>query len=229
MRLSVFTTVTDPDKRGDNFRDAFACYRELADEVIVINGAGRYLSGIQYYHFKYHQYVWPEEFNWPIIGKHFQRGYEKATGDWVIHADLDFIFHERDFTTLRKALMDNPEAPALSFWKYQFILPDRYNLKSRLVIAVNKAKFGDRIRFDSGGDLCQPSLDGKELKPDDVPEARVPFYNYEKMTKTKEQITNDVGRMARAWDRHFEDKRLGYSDVQKHICEWFHMMEGRFQ
>jgi hypothetical protein len=101
-------------------------------------------------------------------------------------------------------------------------------LKSRLVIAVNKAKYGDRISFDSGGDLCQPSLDGQELKPDDVPEARVPFYNYEKMIKNKEQITNDVGRMARAWDRHFKDKRLGYEDADA-FREWFQMVYGRFQ
>jgi hypothetical protein len=230
LKLSVFTTVTDPDKRGDNWKDAFACYRELADEVIVINGSAKnaFMPSIQYHHFRYYNYAWPQEFNWPTIGKHFQRGYERSTGDWVIHADLDFIFHEQDFATLRKALELNNDAPAISLWKYQFILPDRYNLKSRLVIAVNKGVYGDRIRFDSGGDLCQPSLDGVELIPDHVPEARVAFYNYEKMTKNREQITNDVGRMARAWDRHFKDKKLGYDDDGAYR-EWFNMVSGRFQ
>lgn len=229
MKLSIFTTVTNPVRRGDNWRDALSCYQELADEVIVINGGKEHIKfdpmlseGKQKFS------AWPQEFDWPLIGQQFQRGYEACTGDWVIHADLDFIFHEQDFATLRKALEFNSNAPAVSLWKYQFILPDRYNLKSRLVIAVNKAKYGDRIRFDAGGDLCQPSLDGQELRPDAVPEARVAFYNYEKMTKTKEQIINDTGRMARAWDSHFKDKKLGYNDTEA-FNEWLYMVKGRFQ
>ncbi len=224
MKLSVFTTITNPNERGDNWADAMACYKELADEVVVVDGGGiaNNSTDLRYLH-----QPWPEEFDWPLIGRQFQRGYEAATGDWVIHADVDFLFHERDFWRIRQALQSHANAPAVSFWKYQFILPDRYNLKSRLVIAVNKKAFGDRIRFDSGGDLCQPSLDGKELKPEDVPEARVPFYNYEKITKTKEQIMDDAGRMARAWDRYFHDKKLGYDDAEA-FGEWLHMVKGRF-
>lgn len=212
MRLSVFTTITRPEHRGDNYDDAGRCYDDLADELIIIDGHG----------------TWPREFSWPLIGEHFQRGYEACTGDWVIHADLDFIFHEKDFEAIRRACEDNADAPALSFWKYQFILPDRYNLKSRLVLAVNKGVYGDRIRFDSGGDLCQPSLDGKYIRPDDVPEAKVPFYNYEKLLKTKEQITDDVGRMARAWQHHFGEWKLGGPDDQSAYDIWLEMTKGRF-
>lgn len=203
MKLSIFTTITDPLFRGDNVTDALSCYQELADEVCVIDGGKIPACSDRNHVYFNHEMAWPTEFSWEFIGQQFQRGYEMCTGDWVIHADLDFIFHENDFATMRKALEDNNDAPALSMWKYQFIQPDRYNLKSRLVVAVNKAKFGDRIRFDSGGDLCQPSLDGKELKPDDVPEMRVPFYNYEKLTKTKIQIMDDAGRMERAYQRYF--------------------------
>ncbi len=225
MKLSIFTTVTNPEKRGDNYKDALACYSELADEVVVINGGqaiGSPISNI-YSTFK----KWPQEFDWAFIGEQFQRGYEAATGDWVIHADLDFVFHEKDFATIRAAMEAHPDAPALSFYKWQFILPDRYNLKSRLVIMVNKGKFGDRIRFDSGGDLCQPSLDGKELKPDDVPEIRVPFYNYEKMTKTQAQIRDDAGRMERAYQQHF-GKMLYESEMRDAYKGLIEMMVGRF-
>lgn len=203
MKLSIFTTITRPEVRGDNWEDAENCYDNLADELIIIDGHG----------------TWPMEFDWPVIGEHFQRGYEACTGDWVIHADLDFIFHEDDFQAIREVCVNNNDAPALSFWKYQFIQPDRYNLKSRLVIAVNKGKYGDRIKFDSGGDLAQPSLDGKYIKPDDVPEARIPFYNYEKMTKTKAQIMDDVGRMERAYKRHFKRTQYG-SDGTDEDAYW---------
>lgn len=220
--ISIFTTVTDPIRRGDNYHDAIKCYKELADEVVVVNGGGQITeqSGVKYVNYK-----WDKEFSWEFIGKQFTRGYQACTGDWVIHCDLDFIFHERDFGKIKQALKDYPDSPAVSFYKWQFTMPDRYNLKSRLVIAVNKGKFGDRIKFNSGGDLCQPSLDGKELTPDDVPQAGVAFYNYEKLLKTEEQIRDDVTRMARAWHRYFGDYKLGNDDTA--YDEWLHMATGR--
>lgn len=225
MKLSIFTTLTDPGRRGDNWQDALNCYRELADELVIVSGSNPFSSKTEKEIQLYRR--WPNEFSWPFIGQQFQRGYEAATGDWVIHADLDFIFHEKDFGAIRQALKDYPHSPAVSFYKWQFILPDRYNLKSRLVIAVNKAAFGNRIRFDSGGDLCQPSLDGKELKPEDVPQAGVPFYNYERMTKTATQIRNDAERMERAYERHFGRKLYSYDnkDAYQGLID---MMVGRF-
>lgn len=226
MKLSIFTTVTEPERRGDNHKDALACYRALADEVIVVNGGENHgVTKLDTVKIKYHE--WPYKFNWPFIGQQFQRGYEACTGDWVIHADLDFVFHERDFMAIRQAMTRYDHAPALSFYKWQFILPDRYNLKSRLVLAVNKAKYGDRIRFDSGGDLCQPSLDGQELKPGTVPETEIAFYNYERMTKTAQQIREDAERMNRAYEQHFG--RSLYARKGRDAFEGLtDMMVGRF-
>lgn len=226
LKLSIFTTVTDPERRGDNYFDAYQCYKELADEVIIVNGGTERIIGeTQIFN------PWPQEFDWPLIGQQFQRGYEACNGDWVIHADLDFVFHEHDFTAIRRAFEDNPNAPALSFWKYQFILPDRYNLKSRLVIAVNKKRYGNRIKFDSGGDLCQPSLDGQEIKPEYVPEARVPFYNYEKMTKSIDQVMDDCGRMDRAYHKHFGTWQLsedGSGSDESCFNGYIKLVRGRF-
>lgn len=229
MKISIFTTITNPVARRDMWAEALISYN-FADEIIIVNG-GVELVNVPSPENKYKGVVnpWPKEFSWEFIGQQFQRGYEAATGDWVIHADLDFVFHEDDYAAIRQAFENNPEAPALSFWKYQFISPNKYSLKSRLVIAVNKGKYGDRIRFDSGGDLCQPSLDGVELRPDQVPEARIPFYNYEKVLKTEAQIKDDVGRMARAWQRHFGEYKLGGPDDESAYKEWLKMTVGRYQ
>jgi glycosyltransferase involved in cell wall biosynthesis len=229
LKISVFTTMTNPTVRGDHWKESLESYRALADEVIVVNG-GENPGITKFDKVKIIYNEWPKEFNWPFIGEQFQRGYERATGDWVIHADLDMIFHEQDFSTIRQAFKDHPNQPGLSFWKYQFILPDRYNLKSRLVLAVNKKKYGDRIRFDSGGDLCQPSLDGEQIPSAAVAEARVPIYNYEKMTKTADQVMDDCGRMERAYQRHFGTFQMGSdgsdeSDFDKYIK----LLRGRFQ
>ena len=232
MVISIFTTGTNPVSRGDLFEQPMDCYRDLADEVIYMDGSGDFKDGqIITYKDKTteHFFKWPTEFSWPFIGQQFQRGYQACTGDWCIRADLDMLFHENDFKAIREACETHSDSPALSLWKYQFILPDRYNLKSRLVLAVNKAKFGDRIRFDSGGDLCQVSLDGKQLKPDDVPEARVPVYNYEKLTKSKEQIMDDQGRMERAWKRHFGRYQMSKDGTDEEAYKaWYYMQQGRF-
>lgn len=211
--------------------EALQSYR-FADEVVVIGGdksdahllRSMEMAGLVD---KYEIYTWPKEFKFDFIGKQFQRGYELATGDWVIHADIDFIFHETDYQAIRQAFLANNHEPALSFWKYQFILPDRFTLKSRLTLAVNKGKYNELIKFDSGGDLCQPSFAGNELKIDIVPEARVPIYNYERLLKTEEQLKEDLGRMARAWKKQFGVARLGYDDESAYK-EFIEMQVGRF-
>ena len=226
VNLSVFTTVTNPKERGDNWEDAIACYLDLADELVVVDGNFTSKHPHDHGSLRIVDYKWPKEFSWEFIGQQFQRGYEASTGDWVMHADLDFIFHENDHARIRKALEDYPDAPAVSFYKWQFILPDRYNLKSRLVLAVNQKKYGDRIKFNGGGDLCQPTLDGNNLDLNMLPQAGIAFYNYEKLLKTEAQIKDDVERMARAWTRHFNDEHLGTSETA--YSEWLHMAVGRF-
>lgn len=227
MTLSIFTTATNPGQRGDTYHQSLACYRDLADEVVVVNGGQQITTSTNV---RMVNRKWPIEFNWRFIGQQFQRGYEACVGDWVIHADLDFFFHEKDFDRIRQACEQYSDAPALTFIKYQFIIPDRYNIKSRLVLAVNKGKFGDRIRFDSGGDLCQPSLDGEYITPDQVPQTQIPFYNYEKLLKTKEQVKDDMGRMERAHYTHFGEYMFdgGDGSDEQAYKGWLQMVTGRF-
>jgi hypothetical protein len=229
MALSIFTTISDPEYRSDLWDEAFSCYRELADEVVVVDGGILPFFEGDDQDFKIVENHWPFEFKWPFIGQQFTRGYQACRGDWVIHADLDFIFHQKDFGKIRQALKDYPNAPAVSFYKWQFILPHKYNLKSRLLLAVNKKAFGDRITFSGGGDLCQPQLDGKDLDLKEMPQSGVAFYNYEKLLKTKEQIMDDQGRMERAYFRHFGRYQLAENDTDESAYEgWLRMQHGRY-
>lgn len=214
MRIGAFITITRPDERGDLFYQCAAQAKELCDVVTIIDG----------------EESWPKEFDWKLIGHHFQAGYLTTEADVVLHLDTDFILHENDFQAIRQACRDmlKQKRPAFSMLKYQFILPDRYNLKSRLILAVNKRDFGNRIRFDSGGDLCQPSLDGEYLTPDDVLSSSIPFYNYEKLIKTKAQVMDDTGRMARAYQKHFKSYKLGGPSDEDAFNEWVKMQVGRF-
>lgn len=230
MKLSAFTTTTNPHKRGDLYKEFFWQHLDFVDEMVEVQGSMPDVSeALTYGKWKTITNEWPREFSWEFIGQQFQRGYEACTGDWVIHMDLDFIIHENDFEALRQNLEVYNDEPAFSMLKRQFILPDRFNLKSRLVVAVNKGKFGDRIRFDSGGDLCQPSLDGRYIQPGSVPDVPIPIWNYEKLIKTEAQIKDDVGRMARAWKEHFGEYKLGGPDDESAYAKWKKMVTGRFQ
>ncbi len=243
MKLSIFTTISDYE--NNHWKESLQSYLDLADEVIVVNGFnGKYdpntsliFKAFNERNLIYDQenrlmiggkikvlnYAWADEFGFDFIGQQFQRGYEACTGDWVIRADIDYVFHENDMDNIRQALENLGDAPAASLLKWQFILPDRYNLKSRAIVAVNRGMYGDRIRFDSGGDLCQPSLDGKQII--EPPCITVPIYNYEHLLKTKEVIKKEVGRMDRAYRRTFNKSQYGDDFWQG----WQDMMEGRIK
>lgn len=215
MKISIFVAITDPIKRQDPFMEAMESYLDLADEVVIVNGGlwSKEFRWPKEGKVKVIDSIWPEKFTWPFIGQQFQRGYEACTGDWVIHCDSDYIFHENDISKIRQKLEESSEEMALSFWKFQFLLVDRYNLKSRTVIAVNRRLGGSDIRFDSGGDLCQPSYKGQELKSDSVGEAGFPFWNYDFCFKNYHTIAKDWARFRQAWKDHFGNDFGAFRDM----------------
>lgn len=225
MRLSIFTTCTDPIERQDPFVEAMKSYLDLADEVVLVDGSYDYDKFFKFLQqtfteaemakIKVVKSFWPQIFAWPFIGRQFQKGYEACTGDWAIHADLDYIFHEDDVPKIRQLFESRSDQMAFSFWKYQFLLVDRYNIKSRTVLAVNKAKFGKDIIFNAGGDMCQPSHKGKEIKAEDILEARIPFYNYDFCFKNLDVIQHDWKRFRAAWLNQFGTDFGDFKDMMK--------------
>ena len=37
MKISVITTITNPEERQDRWQEALSCFCDFADEVIVVN------------------------------------------------------------------------------------------------------------------------------------------------------------------------------------------------
>ena len=118
--------------------------------------------------------------------------------------------------------------PSISFYKRQFLLCDRFSGKSNLVLAFNKKKFGNKIRLDSGRDLCQASLDGK-LFDEESYNSKIPFNNYDFLKKTKDVVKKEFGRMARAWQRKFGDYKLGGPDDESAFKKFTSMQLGRYK
>jgi len=215
MHISIFTTISDPIGRQDLYLEAIKNYLDFADEVIIIigdhlrkdnSGLGEHMPiWFPKYDDKLRMsfYEWPKEFSWEFIGQQFQRGYDFCTGDWVLRMDIDYFIHEEDFETIREFLK-NCKAPAAKVSKKQFLLVDRYRIKSLLPIAFNKGMYGDRIKLDSGGDLCQPSLDGKELPFDKIPTIMKP-----EIVTVSDNVTS--GQRERRLPKSFEKDGVIYS------------------
>ena len=111
----------------DPWKEAISCYEDFADEVIVLG------SNLK------------TEFMFSDFPAMFEDGFHRSTGDWVIKLDIDTIFHEKDLKKLRLLLEKYNESPAISLKKYQFFTPERYHMKSRMSMVINKRKYKDYI------------------------------------------------------------------------------------
>lgn len=211
MKITVFTTMTNPEKRNDPWKQALNCYEDIADEIVV-KGSD-----------------WPEEFNWDHIGKTFNSGFIDSNGDWAIRMDLDYFFHHDDISKIYQKLKQNNDVPAVVFPQYQFFSPDRYQIKTLICIAYNKKSFPN-IKLNGGGDLCLPTLDGKLLNPWKLPILDIPVWQYDSIFRTKKIISEDRARFARAWHRYFNDwGDRGGGDPQTAFEAWIAGIENKYK
>lgn len=225
MKLSIFTTASNFVERQDPYRQALSSYVDLADEVVVMWGC-KPLDDKTYNNKVVHlHHDWPLEFKWPFIGQQFTRAWQACTGDWVIHADLDFIFHEKTMDDIRSFITKNRNELAIEFHKLQFLLVDRYRQKSKLVLAVNRAKYGKRIRFDGGSDLCQPSYMGKTIE--NALKSNLCFYNYDYCFKTMKVASRELHRMAKACNRFWPEKQWGWESEEAALKAFMKQQLGR--
>ena len=178
--------MTDPDARKDPWRESMKCYEDFADEVIVVGKD------------------WPYEFSWDYIQTVFQEGFDKSTGDWAFWMDIDTMFHEKSFEKIKEELKKYGDSPAIAFPKYQIFTPDRYHMKTHLVVALNKKIF-PYIKMNGGGDKLQPTINGNLIEISNIPKSTEPVWNYDSIFRTKEIIKEDRARFARAWNRYFKD------------------------
>ena len=210
MKISVSTHYTNPEKRMDPWKESLSSYKDLADEVIVVGEN------------------WPEEFSWDYIGKVFQEGLDEASGDWVFTMDIDKLFHENDLENIKEFLYKNMNAPAVAFPKRKFFTTDRYEIKNKDIIAINKKDYPN-IKLNGGGDLCLPTLNGKLLEAKDVPNINIPIWNYDTTFRTQKIIADDRARFARAWFSYFNEwSDRGGPTPEEAYEAWYDMVKYRY-
>lgn len=209
--ISIVTSMTNPEERGDPWIEALNCFTDFSDELII---KGK---------------DWPYEFKWDYIGKNFESGIREANGDWVIVMALDFFFHERFKKILINSLNRYKEAPAIAFPQYQFFTPNHYSVKTRVALALNKKKYKNRIGYRGGQDLCLATLDGKTIDIRSVPNINVPLFQYDFCFKNKNIISEDRARFARAWYREFKNYNgRGGPTPQEAYDAWYNNISNKY-
>ena len=97
-----------------------------------------------------------------------------------------------------------------------------------MCIALNKKQFPN-IQMNGGGDVCQPTLDGKLISPENVPYEKIAIWNYDSVFKTKKIISHDRARFARAWHSYFGDYGDRGGPTEKEAFDaWLNMIKKIF-
>ena len=80
-----------------------------------------------------------------------------------VQYNQDTMFHEKSFEKIKEELKKYGDSPAIAFPKYQIFTPDRYHMKTHLVVALNKKIF-PYIKMNGGGDKLQPTINGNLIE-----------------------------------------------------------------
>ena len=216
MKISIITTVTDPDKRMDAWREAMNNYLDFADEVIVVNGGAPLILKPP---LREILLPWPDDWSWEELPKHLNAGLQQATGDWVIKLDIDQFIHEANFEELRYKLneLDDRKMAVGSLMKVNVYFQGKYAKTGGLNIAINKKRFDDAVfgkDINIKTDLCEPIKFTGEYDDKGVPvgigfrdgllgNTGINCWNFSYAFKTKEVCKDIFYRQALAYERYF--------------------------
>ena len=244
MRVSVLTTITNPDKRQDKWREALTCYKDFADEVVVVDGSS--VNGRPEWkdftvdNFKIVYLSWPYEWNWIELPRHLNAGLRECTGDWVVKLDIDQFIYEDEFKSFRDTLSKcPPDTDVVTFQKMSMTYGKKYYQKGPTPIAFRRK---ENIKIGKNKtkriDLCFPidfkyyeKVDDYELpvgKPLKMMKGRQHFWNYDYFFKTKEFTQEEFFRFSRAYHRFYKSWEFGKNKEDAFDC-FLNMMKGRHE
>jgi glycosyltransferase involved in cell wall biosynthesis len=246
MKISAHCNITNPEAMGYPYLESIKSYVNVCDEVIVVDGGstdGSLEKIAQIPKVKIIQgHKWERDFDWTILVKNIQIGYEACTGDWAFKFDTDYVFHERYEKELRRVTQSTNHLPAIEMMKRNFVTVNMCYDKNNYPFLLNK-KFPNIVygighdynNKTDGATFLYPIIKsgerdgiatGEYLKVQSVRMERSPIriYCYDFTFMTVEQIKEQRERFNNSLER-FIGKNLGSNsfDVFKN------MMIGRFK
>jgi len=229
MKLTILTTITNPEERQDRYKEALSCYQDLADEVIVVSG-----SHAEPFEFedderkvyddgktKFYNLPWPYDWNWIELPRHLNFGLQRCSGDWILKLDIDQLIHENDFIELLRKINECPDTcDGITLQKMTMFFGNKYFQKGEQAILFrNKEdiRFGEQLMHKT--DLCFPVkvtdkriVDDYEL-PRGIPintyRSGISYFNYDYYFKTMEFTKKEFWRFSQAYYRFFREWTFG--------------------
>jgi hypothetical protein len=254
MKISILTTIANPEERQDKWIEALTCYLNFADEVIVVNGGNpftfREVSKLPNKEvdnecdLKFVNLEWPQEWNWVELPRHLNAGRKECTGDWIIKTDIDQFFHEKDFKAVREKLAECPqECQVATFQKMSMTYGKKYYQKGGQPIAFrNNPEIAIGQNLDKETDLCFPIkqtgyhiIDTKEVfyempQGKDLPTFKtgISYWNYDSSFKTADLVKKEFWRFSRAYYKYFKKWKFGNTE-EKSFQLFKDMMKSRHE
>ena len=230
MKISAHCNITNPETNGYPYLSSIRSFANFCDEVVIVDGGSTDGSLEKIREIPNTVIVkgekWERDFDWTIMGKNLQIGYEVCKNDWAFHFDVDYIFHEDNVVALRKEI-EQSHSPVLTLLKANFVLSDEHFDKNRVPLLVHKKNFravGYGIGLDRKerevGTYLRPIIKQKKRKDGlweglsiDFPNIRlhktsIRFYVYDFTFMTEEQVREQRIRFEGAVSRFMKRKKL---------------------
>lgn len=235
-KISCHANITNPISQGYPIIESLRSFANACDEVIVVDGGSTDGSLAKIRKIPKVKVIrgakWERDFDWTIMARNLQIGYEACSGDWAFHFDVDYIFHEDEVGRLRTAV-EKAYLPIILIKKINFVLSDECFTKGWLPILVNKKEYpnlGYGIGKDRKGKKVGTflwSIVKRKLREDGLytgeainrNSARlhmsdIKIYTYDFTWMMKEQIIEQRIRFEEALARfRGQDKKVSKKDV----------------
>lgn len=219
-KISAFCLTTNSLSNGYPVIESIKSWLPVLDELVIIDGGStdKTISEIKKIGDKKikiicdSETIWEDDWIYSRMGKNFNRGLQECTGDIVIKFDIDYILHEdgtlpKYFRGSCYNLANNSSQVAMAVTRLNFVLADRYFVKSERTLGIDRRKlehcsnvkvvFGmDTERWGFGYDFITPKFEengiwfGEMIRNSGnqmVPKGGA-VYNYDNVFSTIEEV-----------------------------------------
>lgn len=246
--ISAHCNITNPEKMGYPYLESIQSFAKLCDEVIIVDGGSTdgslekiaKISKVKI--IKGHK--WEYDFDWTILPKNLQVGYEACTKEWAFHFDTDYIFSEKNIEPL-KDLIDKTDLPAIEIKKLNVVLHNEWFTKDYYPLLVYKSAYSS-VCYGIGIDEDHNTKSATFLRPiakkgvgkdgipygDEIRRARIrvevsdiDIICYDFTFMTKEQITEQRYRFNKALQKYLKNNWIVKKEDS--FSQFMQMMKSR--
>jgi len=235
-KISCLVCITNPEERQDIWRESIASMLPWADEIVIVDGGDDLPDG-PWGKLKIINLPWPYDFSWDELPKHLNAGLKECTGDWVVRADIDYVFKDNWKENISE-LENFKDKRIVTAQKFSTTLSVNKVYQKGPTQMILNMKYKDMcfgVVENKYTDLCVPIIKtgmykgipmGKMIEDKDIGKSHLEFMNYDYCFKTKDFTAKEFLRFSKAHKRYFGTTNWG--NTKKEALEKFiNMMKGR--